>query len=95
MARLGSGYIGTDSVKTSTANLEIIPTPPSTYQYKKYSLYKFSFVNGQDCTVVVNGETTLFIPAGQGFEIGEIDQPINSFVIKEAGVTYTFVGGVY
>jgi hypothetical protein len=94
MARLGSGYIGTDTVKTSTSNLEIIPTPPSSSPFKKYSCYKFSYTNGQDCTVIVNGVTTLFIPAGQGFEIGEVDQPINSFVIKESGITYTFIGGV-
>jgi len=95
MARLGSGYLGTDTLKTSTAMQEILPTPPSSYQYKKYNLYKFSFMNQQDCTVIVNGATTLFILAGQGFEITEIDQPINSFVVKESGITYTYIGGVY
>jgi hypothetical protein len=93
MARLGSGYIGSDSLKTSTSNLEIIPTPPSSHPYKKYSCYSICFTNGQDCTVIVNGATTLFITAGQGFAISEVDQPINSFVIKESGITYNWIGG--
>jgi hypothetical protein len=94
MARLGSGYIGTDSKKTSTSMIEIIPTPPSSYTFKKYNCYEFSFYNDQDCTVIINGETTVFLRAGFGFEMDSTDQPIHSFVIKESGITYTFIGGV-
>lgn len=90
--RIGSGYIGTDSIKTSTAMQEIIPTPPLSWSVG-YKLYKFEFINSdQDCTVIINSTTTLFLRAGYGFEINESDQPITSFIIKEAGVTYTYTG---
>jgi hypothetical protein len=93
--RIGNGYIGTDSLKTSTANLQIIPNPPSNFSLgTKYNLYKFAFMNDQDCTVIVNGGNTLFLRAGQGFEINESDLPINSFVIIEAGITYNWIGGI-
>lgn len=89
--RIGSGYVGTDSIKTSTANQNIIPSAPSNWTIP-LSLYKFEFINDQDCTVIVNNSTTLFLRAGYGFEISEIDLPISSFVIKDAGITYTFTG---
>jgi hypothetical protein len=41
----------------------------------------------------LNGVTTLFIRAGQGFEIDSDDKGITSFVIKEAGITYNFIAG--
>lgn len=91
MGKIGSGYIGTDSLKVSVGNDQLVPTPPSSYPYSKYSFYKFSFNNQQDCTVIINNTTTIFIPAEQGFEMDSDDLGITSFVIKESGVTYTFV----
>jgi hypothetical protein len=90
MSRLGSGYIGSSQLLTSTLNQEIIPLPDSSKSFKKYSLYKFSFSNNQDVTVIINNDATIFIPAGRGFEIDETDAPIYSFVIKEAGITYNW-----
>lgn len=91
--RQGSGFIASNTLKTSTANLEIIPTPPSTYYKKKYGCYRMSFLNDQDCTVIVNG-TEIFLRAGQGFETNEVDAEIYSFIIKESGITYNFVCGM-
>jgi hypothetical protein len=93
MGKFGSGYIGTPTLQTSTANQELVPTPPSTYPYKNYCLYRMSFLNDQDCTIILNGTTTLFLRAGQGFESNSDDLGITSFVIKEAGITYNFVAG--
>lgn len=92
MAKVGIGYIGTDSLKTSTANLQIIPSPSDASWNIGYKLYKFQFTNDQDCTVIINGLTTLFLRAGYGFEIESDDAPITSFVIVNAGITYTFTG---
>lgn len=83
--RYGSGYFGTDSVKTSTVNDDIISNSPS-------ELYKFSFYNQQDCTVTINSKHTLFLQAHQGFEVSEVDAPITSFVVSESGIQYNFVG---
>jgi hypothetical protein len=92
--RIGNGYIGTDSLKTSTANLQIIPTTPAGFSLgTKYNLYKFAFMNDQDCSVLINDNiTAIFLRAGQGFETNESDAPIFSFKIVEAGISYNFVG---
>lgn len=87
----GSGYIGSDTLQTSTANQEVIPSPPDNWT-SGYSLYKFSFRNLDDVTIVINGDTTLFRGAKEGFEMGVEDKPITSFVIKEAGVQYNWTG---
>lgn len=92
MARVGIGYIGTSQLMTSTSNLELVPSPSASWNVG-YKLYRFSFLNDQDCTVIVNGVTTLFIRASQGFEINEPDAPITSFVIVTAGINYNFVAG--
>jgi hypothetical protein len=90
--RFGSGYIGTDTLKTSVAQQELIPSPPVNWTVK-YSLYKFTFMNDQDCSVLINGNTTaIFLRAGQGFETTDSDAPIYSFKINESGITYNFVG---
>lgn len=93
MTRLGSGFIGSSVLKTSVANEQLIPTPPSNYYRKQYSCYRFSFLNDQNCTVIANG-TELFLRAGQGFETDENDVEIYSFIVKEAGITYNFIGGI-
>jgi hypothetical protein len=36
--RFGSGYIGTDSLKTSVAQQELIPTPPVNWNTKYNSI---------------------------------------------------------
>lgn len=90
--RIGQGYIGSDSLKTSVAGAEIIPNVPSNWT-GKYNLYKFSFDNAeQPCSVKINGGNQIYLKAGQGFEIQKEDAPIWSFVIVEAGIKYNFIG---
>lgn len=90
--RIGVGYKGTNALKLSSSMQEIVPSPPANWTIK-YNFYRFSFMNNQDCTVIVNGQETIFLPAGRGFEVSEIDAPITSFVIVEAGVNYYFISG--
>jgi hypothetical protein len=88
---IGSGYIGSLSVQVSTANQEIIPSPPSHWS-TKYKLYKFSFYNEQNCTVKINGGSPIFLRANQGFNIDLHDAPIYSFVIVEPNISYNWIG---
>jgi hypothetical protein len=92
--RLGNGFLGTDSLKTSTANVQLIPSPPVGFVLgKKYNLYKFAFMNDQDCSVLINDNASpIFLLAGQGFETNEIDAPIHSFKIVEVGINYNWLG---
>ena len=76
---------------TSTANQELLPNKPASWSHG-YKLIRFSFDNDQDCSVVVNGQVTIFLKAGQGFEIGEGDIPITSFKIVQAGITFNWIG---
>jgi hypothetical protein len=86
---MASGYLGSDQLETSVANQEILPNPPSDWT-DGYRLVKFSFVNNQDVTVVVNGVETIFIPAGQGFNTDKEDPPITSFKLLTSGVQFTW-----
>jgi hypothetical protein len=88
--RLGVGYLGTDSIKTSVANEELVPVKPEHWT-RGYSFYKFSFVNKQACKVIINGESTIFLDAEQGFEMGEVDALVKSFVIVEPDIEYQFI----
>lgn len=87
----GSGYLGSPDLQTSTANQEIIPTPPVGWT-TGYNIYKFSFVNDQACHVKVNGNSQIFLRAGQGFNMDQNDRLINSFVIVESGITLNWIG---
>lgn len=88
----GHGYIGSDKLETtSTPNTEVIPEPPSNWT-NGYSLYKFAFLNNQDCTIKINGGDPIFLRANQGFNMDRIDQPIKSFVVVEEGITYNWIG---
>ena len=87
----GNGYLGTSSIQTSKTNQELIPNAPENWTIG-YKLVKFSFSNEQDCTVIINKGVTLFLKAGQGFEVGHDDAPITSFVIKEASITFNWIG---
>lgn len=91
--RLGNGYIGSDSVKTSTSNQEVIPSPHAQLNWTtKYNLYKFSFMNLQPCTVEINGGNPIYLEAEMGFEMNHIDTPVYSFVIVESGISYYWLG---
>jgi len=90
MAKQGSGYLGTNKIEVSSLNQEIVPEKPSNWTIP-YHLYKFSFINYQDVIVLINGDTEIFLKAGQGFEMNEIDKPITSFIIKDANVEYSYI----
>lgn len=94
MGRMGIDYLGSPSLQTSVANAEILPAPPENFSLgKKYNFYKFAYMNDQDCSVLINSNTTpIFLRAGQGFETNEADAPIYSFKIVEAGITYNWLG---
>ncbi|MCM3387353.1 hypothetical protein M3649_04290 [Ureibacillus chungkukjangi] len=88
---MANGYLGTNKVEISVQNQEIVP-PKKEKWTLGYHLYKFSFLNHQNCLVVVNQETEIYLEAGQGFEIDRYDKPITSFIIKNADIPFTWVG---
>ncbi|KXZ22294.1 hypothetical protein P4T89_13275 [Bacillus nakamurai] len=89
--QIGSGYIGSPNLEKSEANQEVVPPPPQTWTMK-YSFYKFSFSNDQECHVSINGGDPIYLRAGQGFQMDAHDSPITSFKISESGITYNFLG---
>lgn len=83
--RQGTRFLGSDEIKTSVANEELVPQG-------KY-FYKFSFVNENDCTVIINNEEPIFLKEGFGFSTNEVDPNISSFVIVESGIEFFWIGG--
>lgn len=89
---MGNGYLGTTKLEISTtANHEVIPNSPESWTIG-YSLYKLSFWNQQECTVIINDSTEIFLMAEQGFNVEKGDLPITSFKVKQQGINYLFVG---
>lgn len=86
------GYFGSASVLTSTANKELIQQHRPSGWGANINAYWFSFDNVQDCTVKINGSGAIFIAAGEGFKIDPQFDPIYSFVIVEADITYRYQG---
>lgn len=84
----GLGFSGGSG--TSTANQELVVGLSGNWT-KAPEYYKFSFINDQDCTIKVNGNT-IPLRAGQGFESTTEDVNIESFILVTASVTYNFVG---
>ncbi|MGM9988884.1 MAG: hypothetical protein ACI35O_16885 [Bacillaceae bacterium] len=87
--RHGFRYIGSPALLTSKKDTEVVPEKPSEWTIP-YTLYNFEFENDQDCTVTINNKHSIFLRAGRGFIIGDNDEPITSFVIKEPNITYTW-----
>ncbi|MEK4824651.1 hypothetical protein NSS71_08830 [Niallia sp. FSL W8-0951] len=85
--QIGSGFMGAEDILTSTENIEIVPPTDETWINVKFSFYKFSFKNYQDCHIVINGSRQ-FREAGQGFTSNEVDPKIYSFKIEEPGIQY-------
>lgn len=83
--RVGSEIQGTDELKTSVANEEIIPT--------KQSFYKFSLLNEQDTTASINGSEPIFLRGGVGFSSDQVDTKIHSFKFLQDGIPYFWIGG--
>ena len=92
MNRVGIGYDGSSDLKTSTANMQLIPVSPVEWTVG-YRYYKFSFMNNHNCHIKINNdENVIYLRANQGFEINEVDAPIHSFVIVESGIEFNWVG---
>lgn len=85
-----SRIIGSKAKETSTSNTEIIPDAPANWTMP-IKFKKFSFMNNDECTLVINGEE-IFLQANQGFASGYDDAAIESVKIKESGVIYNWVG---
>ena len=83
--QIGAKFNGSPSLQTSTKNQEIIP--------EKQFYYKFSFMNHQDCTVRINNSEPIFLRAGLGFSMNEVDAYINSFIVLESGIEFHWLGG--
>lgn len=90
MSTKGSGYLGSPKLETSTANQEIVPSKPQNWT-QGYKLYKFSFSNKQATKVIINKETTIYLEAGQGFEMESGDAQIFSFVIVSSGIPFNWI----
>lgn len=88
---MGNGYLGSSNIQSSVAGREIIPASPSNWT-GGYRVRKLSFDNEQNCTIILNGTTTIFLKAGLGFEMDYEDASITSFVIVESGINYTWIG---
>jgi hypothetical protein len=95
MLSRGSGYFGSSALTTSTANQEIIQqNKPTGYMPALLSAYKLSFMNSQDCHVIINSSVNqIYLPANKGFNSDAIDKEIYTFVIVEAGISYCYIGG--
>lgn len=89
---MANSYLGSKKVEeSSSTNHEVIPNSPENWT-RGFELYKFSFINSQDCTVIINDETEIFLLAEQGFNVERGDKKITSFKIKESGIKYVWVG---
>ena len=87
--RIGEGYKGSNDLLVSVANEEILPLQDNG---NPYSFYKFNFINRGACHVVINKGDVIYLDATQGFEMSEIDQPVQSFRIVESGISYNWIG---
>lgn len=76
---------------TVDVNTEVIqPIDPTHTTAPSY--YKFYFVNRDTCSVSINGGKPILIYQGQGFKVEKDDMPIESFVIVEPNVRYSWIG---
>lgn len=87
-----STYIGSQDIMTSTANEEILQKhKESTWTY--FCVYKFSFLNYQDCHIKINDdEDVIFLPAMAGFVVDRKDERLYKFTIIEPDIQYIYIG---
>ena len=92
--RRGSGYFGSNEIKISTSNQEIIQQHKPVGSSTLLDCYKFSFINyNAPCHIKINGsENQIYIAQSQGFEIDLHDMELKFFVIVESGINYSYVG---
>lgn len=92
MIRIGSGYCSSEDFHTTTSkeNEEIIPELVRK-DIQMNGFLTFTFLNDDDCTVIVNGVDEIKLRAKQGMITGFEDAPITSFKIKEKGTSYYYL----
>jgi len=84
-------YLGSSAIMTSTSNQEIVQTQlvaPYT------SLGKFTFINDAVCHVLINNSAPILLRANQGFYSEQEDYRINSFIIVDSGITFSWIGEI-
>lgn len=86
-----AGFIGSSELETSVAGAEIVPSPPIAWVNAVYAFNRFELLNDQDCHVIINNSSPIFIRANQGVKIEKDDIVVKSFKIVEAGVTYSWI----
>jgi hypothetical protein len=88
----GSGYFGSATLLTSTANVELIQQhKPS--DYASFSAKKFKFTNKAICTIKINdSDDAIYLAANEGFESNHYDMPIYYFYVVTNGIQYTYWG---
>lgn len=79
---------GSNKKMTSTAGQDIGYFKPDNETYP-VTFKKFEFMNDSDCTISVNKGEEIFLPANFGIEL---DMKVTSFVIKERGINFSWVG---
>ena len=76
---------------TINTHTEVIqPLDPSHTHTPSY--YKFQFNNRDTCSVSINGGNPILLWQGQGFTTERDDMVIESFVIVEPNVRYSWIG---
>lgn len=89
--------IGSKTLNVTTSeNEEIIPNAPSSWSVP-LSFSKFSFVNTEECHVILNGnsglngeENRMYLREMQGLNLNDVG--VQSLVIVESGVHYNWIG---
>lgn len=82
---MATGYNGGKGV--SNAKQELLANSKNPRKY-----YEFSFLNKQECSVIVNDSDPIPCPAGVGFVADANDAKISSFIVLESGIEYTWRG---
>ena len=86
-----ANIIGSSNKQTSQVNAEIVPSPPITWVNVVYSFKEFELLNDQDCHIIIDGGSEVFLRANQGFKYFSEFDGIKSVKIKEAGITFNWI----
>lgn len=79
---IGTGFVGSSAIQTSTANQELVAGKP---------FYRMSFLNKADCTIKINGGDPIFLEEEQGFDSSERDVSIESFIVVTEGIQFNYI----
>lgn len=89
--RIGVGFFGSEELMTTTEkNTEIIQQHKAAGN-NYFAAYSFSFKTYVDCHIKVNG-VLLNLEANMTFNTSYIDPRVETFIIVEEDVIYTYMG---